>query len=328
MATIQAAILGFGTVGQGIYQILNERKVHLKQSLGLDIEVKAILIRDPVKNRLATPGVLVTDSFQEIEAIPGIQVVFEAIIGEQPAFDYLSKAIQKGRHVITANKVMYAKYGMQLENLARIHGVQVGYEATTAAGVPIIKTLKNLLQVNQVYRIQGILNGTSNYVLTQMRLQKSLLQDVVQEAQILGYAEADPYNDVSGQDAFRKLMILSALAFGKQPNWDEVEIQGIDEITREQVASATREGLRFKHVAEICQEADGTLQAFVGLKLVGQEHPLYAIEGVDNAITLDTNYIGTLTLTGPGAGKFPTASVMVEDYADIIKKGNQILVNS
>lgn len=328
MATIQAVILGFGTVGQGIYQILNERKSQLKQSLGLDIEVKAILIRDLTKSRIETPGVLVTDSFQEIEAIPGIQVVFEAIVGEQPAFDYLRRAIQKGSHVITANKVMYAKYGMQLEELARIHGVQVGYEATTAAGVPIIKTLKNLVQVNQVQRIQGILNGTSNYVLTQMRLQKSLLEDAVQEAQVLGYAEADPYNDVSGQDAFRKLMILSTLAFGKQPDWDEVEIQGIDELTQEQVASATREGLRFKHVADISQEVDGSLHAFVGLKLVGQEHSLYAIEGVDNAITLDTNYIGTLTLTGPGAGKFPTASVMVEDYADIIKKHAQFLITS
>lgn len=328
MSTIQAVILGFGTVGQGIYQILTERKVQLQESLGVDIEIKAILIRDPEKSREISPDIVITDSFQDIVSIPGIQLVFEAIVGEQPAFDYLSRLIQKGCHVITANKVMYAKYGVQLEGLARIHGVKVGYEATTAAGIPIIKTLKSLVQVNQVKRIQGILNGTSNYVLTQMRLQKSLLKDALQEAQVLGYAEADPYNDISGQDAFRKLMILSTLAFGKQPDWNDVVIKGIEKITREQVKNATKEGLRFKHIAEIYQELDGTLQAFVGLKLVGQEHPLYAIEGVDNAITLETNYIGTLTLTGPGAGKFPTASVMVEDYADIIRKETHILVNN
>lgn len=326
MATIQAAILGFGTVGQGIYQILNEKKVHLKQSLGFDIEVKAILIRDLAKSRMATPGVLVTDSFKEIEAISGIQVVFEAIVGEEPAFDYLSTAIQKGCHVITANKVMFSKYGLQLERLANAKGVHVGYEATTAAGVPIIKTLKNLLQVNQVHKIQGILNGTSNYMLTQMRIQQCLFSKALQEAKLLGYAEADPYNDISGQDAFRKLMILSNLAFGKQPEWDEVEVEGITNISLEDVQKASKEGMRFKHIAEISQEADGALHAYVGLKLVGQEHSLYAIEGVDNAISIDTNYIGTLTLSGPGAGKFPTASVMIEDYADIIRKHTEFLV--
>ncbi|MET0785558.1 MAG: homoserine dehydrogenase [Paenisporosarcina sp.] len=326
MATIQAAILGFGTVGQGIYQILNEKKVHLKKSLGFDIEVKAILIRDLAKSRMATPGVLVTDNFQEIEAISGIQVVFEAIVGEEPAFDYLSRAIQKGCHVITANKVMFSKYGLQLEEQAKVKGVHVGYEATTAAGVPIIKTLKNLLQVNQVHKIQGILNGTSNYMLTQMRIQQCPFLDALQEAQLLGYAEADPYNDISGQDAFKKLMILSTLAFGKQPEWNDVEVEGITNITLEEVQKASGKGMRFKHVAEISQEADGAMHAFVGLKLVGQEHPLYAIEGVDNAISIDTNYIGTLTLSGPGAGKFPTASVMVEDYADIIRKHTEFLV--
>lgn len=328
MATIQAVILGFGTVGQGIYQILTERKTQLKESLGVDIEIKAILIRDSEKSRKIPSDVLITDSYEDIESLSGVQLVFEAIVGEQPAFEYLSRAIQKGCHVITANKVMYAKYGVQLEHLAQIHGVKVGYEATTAAGIPIIKTLKNLLQVNQVQRIQGILNGTSNYVLTQMRLQKYQLENAVQEAQVLGYAEADPYNDISGQDAFRKLMILSTLAFGKQPDWKDVVVTGIDSISSEQVENATKSGLRFKHIAEIYQEEDGTLHAIVDLKLVGQEHPLYAIEGVDNAITLHTNYIGTLTLTGPGAGKFPTASVMIEDYADIIKKQVQLLVTS
>lgn len=326
MATIQAAILGFGTVGQGIYQILNEKKDQLKESLGLDIDIKAILIRDKTKSRLAAPGVLFTDNFDEIEAIPELQIVFEAIVGEDPAYDYLCKAIQKGCHVITANKVMFSKRGLELQELANRQGVHVGYEATTAGGVPIISTLKNILLVNQVQRIQGILNGTSNYILTQMRVQESWFQDALEEAKLLGYAEADPFNDISGQDAFRKLMILSNLAFGKQPKWDDVSIEGIADITLEQVLAAAREGLRFRHVAEIVEKVDGSLHASVGPRLVGPEHPLYAIEGVNNAIALETDYMGTLTLVGPGAGKFPTASAMVKDYAEIIGKQTQILV--
>lgn len=326
MSSIKAAILGFGTVGQGIYQILQERKEQLKQSLGVDVVIEAILIRDASKSRIATPGVLVTDSFEEIEAIPDIQIVFEAIVGEEPAYDYLCRAIQKGCHVITANKVMFSKFGLDLQERATKQGVHIGYEATTAGGIPIIKTLKNLLQVNQVSRIQGILNGTSNYILTQMRTQESWFQEALGEAQLLGYAESDPFNDISGQDAFRKLMILSSLAFGKQLSWEDVHIEGIADITLEQVLGAKREGLRFRQVAEVCQEADGLLQASVGLKLVGPEHPLYAIEGVNNAIVLDTNYIGTITLVGPGAGKYPTAGVMVEDYAEIIGKRNRFLV--
>ena len=320
MAKIKAAILGFGTVGQGIYHIVNEKREDLKKSLGLDIEICAILINNLAKERPETPGVLVTDDFEDIENIPGLQVVFEAIVNEEPAYSYLCRAIDKGCHVITANKVMFSKYSIPLQERANSRGVFVGYEATTAGGVPIIKTLKNLLQVNSVKKIQGILNGTSNYILTQMRLEDSPFEAALKEAQLLGYAEADPYNDVSGQDAFRKLMILSALAFGKQPDWDDVRVVGIDEITLEDVKKAKDQGLRYRHVAEIEQDENGELYASVGPQLVGPDHPLYAIEGVNNAVSLDTNYIGTLTLVGPGAGMYPTASVMVEDYAEIIGK--------
>lgn len=326
MSAIKAAILGFGTVGQGIYQIINEKSAQLKESLGYELVIEAVLIRDATKSRIATPGVLVTDSFEEIEAIPDIQVVFEAIVGEEPAYDYLCRSIQKGCHVITANKVLFAKFGTDLQERAKNQGVHIGYEATTAGGIPIIKTLKNLLQVNRVSRIQGIINGTSNYILTQMRTQESWFQDALKEAQLLGYAESDPFNDISGQDAFRKLMILSSLAFGRQPSWEDVSIEGIMDITIEQVQAATGAGLRFRHVAEISQETDGSLHASVGLRLVGPEHPLYAIDGVNNAIALETEYIGTLTLVGPGAGKLPTASVMVEDYAEIMANRSPLLV--
>jgi homoserine dehydrogenase len=170
------------------------------------------------------------------------------------------------------------------------------------------------------------LNGTTNFILTQMRLRDSSFQDSLQEAQLLGYAEADPVNDISGQDAFHKLMILSALAFGKQPNWDDVKIEGISDIPPHQVQEAINNGQIFRHIAEISRNPDGTLHASVKLKLIEYEHPLYAIEGVNNAIVIDTNYIGALTLVGPGAGKFPTAGVMVEDYAEIMGNQSRVLV--
>lgn len=320
MATIKAAILGFGTVGQGIYHILNEKREELKNKLGIELEVAKILVTDASRERVPGTAHLMTTSMDDVLAEPGMQVVFEAIVNEEPAYSYLKRAVEHKCHVITANKVMFAKRGLELQDLAKANGVFVGYEATTAGGVPVIKTMKNILLVNDVSRIQGVLNGTCNYILTKMRAQGWSFETALKEAQSLGYAEADPFNDVSGQDAFKKLMILSALAFGEQPDWANVEVIGIDSISAEQVREACENGLRYRHVAEVEKLADGKIIAKVGPQLVDKEHPLYPVDDVFNAVALETNYIGTLTLVGPGAGMYPTASVMVEDYAEIIGK--------
>lgn len=320
MATIKAAILGFGTVGQGIYHILNEKREDLKNKLGIELEVAKILVTDTSRERVPGTKHLLTDSMEDVLSVKGLQVVFEAIVNEEPAFSYLKSAVENKCHVITANKVMFAKRGQELQELAKKNGVFVGFEATTAGGVPVIKTMKNILLVNDVKRIQGILNGTTNYILTKMRAEGWSFEEALKEAQRLGYAEADPYNDISGQDAFKKLMILSDLAFGQQPDWAEVEVIGIDTITAEQVKEAKEKGLRYRHVAEVERLEDGSIVAKIAPLLVDKEHPLYPIDDVFNAVALDTNYIGTLTLVGPGAGMYPTASVMVEDYAEIIGK--------
>lgn len=320
MATIKAAILGFGTVGQGIYHILNEKREDLKNKLGIELEVAKILVTDTSRERVPGTKHLLTDSMEDVLSVKGLQVVFEAIVNEEPAFSYLKSAVENKCHVITANKVMFAKRGQELQELAKKNGVFVGFEATTAGGVPVIKTMKNILLVNDVKRIQGILNGTTNYILTKMRAEGWSFEEALKEAQRLGYAEADPYNDISGQDAFKKLMILSDLAFGQQPDWAEVEVIGIDTITAEQVKEAKEKGLRYRHVAEVERLEDGSIIAKIAPLLVDKEHPLYPIDDVFNAVALDTNYIGTLTLVGPGAGMYPTASVMVEDYAEIIGK--------
>ena len=325
METIKVAILGFGTVGQGIYHIINEKKHQLKEQLGLEVEVAKILVTNTERERVAGTKHLLTNDINEVLSVPGLQVVFEAIVNEEPAYSYLKAAVQKKCHVVTANKVMFAERGEELQLLAKQNGVSVGFEASVAGGVPIIKTLKNILLVNEVKSIQGILNGTTNYILTKMRTEKQSFEKALQDAQQLGYAEADPYNDVSGQDAFKKLMILSSLAFGKQPNWSEVEVTGIDTITLEMVEEASKQNLCYRHVAEIIKNEDGKIIGKVTPLLVDKDHPLFQVDDIYNAVTIDTNYIGTLTIIGPGAGMYPTASVMVEDYVEIALRKKSVV---
>lgn len=327
MTSVKVAILGFGTVGEGIYNIIEEKREQFKEQLGVDLEVAKILVRDASQQRKGVKQSLLTESIEDVLATPELDVVFEAIVGEEPAYSYLDAAIEKRVNVVTANKVMFAKFGHALQQKAKKFGVQVGFEATTAGGVPVIKTMQNILRVNDVKSVQGILNGTSNYILTQMRTEGISFDVALKNAQQLGYAEADPYNDVSGQDAFKKLMILSSLSFGKQPNWDGVEVVGISDITLQQVQEAAVKGERYRHIAQVALNEDGKIVAKIGPQLVDAAHPLYSIDGVDNAVSLDTNYIGKLTLVGPGAGMYPTASVMVEDYADMrVKKAALVTV--
>jgi len=318
MTVIKAALLGFGTVGKGVYDAVQTHRQELKTLLGAEVEIAGVLIKDVKKERNIEKHVLVTDCFDDILQIPGLDVVFEAIVGEEPGFSYLQRAMEQGCDVVTANKVMFAKHGAQLLDIAREYGVKVGYEATVAGGVPIIRTIAQQLQVNKIGRIQAILNGTSNYILTEMRKRDSEFQEVLQQAQELGYAEADPANDVEGNDAFCKLMILSQLAFGSQPEWKNVQVEGISRITLEQVQAAKEKGLRYKHVAEAIKEGD-EIRASVRPVLTSANHPLYSIEGVDNAIVIESSLAGTVTVQGPGAGSGPTASAMLEDMAHIFQ---------
>lgn len=328
MPTIKVAILGFGTVGEGVYRILNEKKKEIKAQTGYTVDVVSILVRDISKERIPTPGVEITDDITDVFAKPQIDLIFEAIVGREPTFTYLTEAIDKGYDVITANKAMFATHGPALLKQAEAKGVQIGFEATTAGGVPIIQTVKNLLTGDRVHRIQGVLNGTSNFILTKMRQDGVPFEVALQEAQELGYAEADPTDDVSGKDAFRKLMILSNLAFGKQPDWETINIEGIDKILAEDVVNAEQKELRYRHIADIVLDEKGGLSGSVGPVLVDSNHPLYGVVGVDNAIIVETEYLGALTLIGPGAGMYPTASAMISDYLYIVGTRSQELITS
>ncbi len=318
MSVIQVAILGFGTVGEGVYKTIQSHQQELSTILGKKVEVAAVLIRNKNKVRNIGEGILVTTDFDEILRLPQLDVVMEAIVEQEPSFTYLKKAIAKGCHIITANKEMFAHHGRELLEIAAKHDVSVGFEATVAGGIPIIQTLRQLFHVNQIQKIQGILNGTSNFILTEMREKKQSFTDALKQAQLNGFAEADPTNDVEGIDTFYKLMILSKMAFGQEPKWNEVELNGITKITSEWINLASNLGLRFKHLAAVSQNG-GQVTASVKPILVAKNHPFYSIEGVQNAVNIVADIVGSITLQGPGAGMFPTASAMLEDLIYVLK---------
>lgn len=312
MTVVKVAILGFGTVGEGVYRTIQSHAEELETALGKKVEVAAVLIKNKQRERNIHKGVLVTTDFEEILRLPELDIVIEAIVNKEPTFTFLQKAIERGCHIITANKEMFAHHGKQLIELAEQNEVSVGFEATVAGGIPVIQTLRQLLKINRVQQIQGILNGTSNFILTEMREKKWSFAEALLQAQKNGYAEADPTNDVEGFDAFYKTMILSRIAFGEEPKWQEVEREGISSITSELIEAAEKLGLRFKHIASISKEGSqiiGTVKPV----LVGNENPFFHVEGVENAVSVHSDIVGRITLQGPGAGMFPTASAVIED---------------
>ncbi|MFJ5624138.1 homoserine dehydrogenase [Peribacillus loiseleuriae] len=318
MSALHIALLGYGTVGKGIYKTIQTHQEKLKSIFGKDVKVVAILVKNIEKHHAPDPDVLLTDDFKKIVTLEKLDVVIDAIVGQDPSFTYLQQAMNRGCHVITANKEMFAYHGTQLKQLAKERGVTLGFEATVAGGIPIIQTLRQLLNVNNIQKVQGILNGTSNFILTKMREDGCPFETALKLAQEKGYAEADPTNDVEGYDAFYKAVILSELAFGEIPNWEESIRQGINSITPEQIALISAYGYRFKHVASMEKTAKGIICS-VKPVLVNETHPFYQIEGVQNAVSIDGDIVGNISLQGPGAGMLPTASAIIEDLVYINK---------
>ncbi|WP_099159309.1 homoserine dehydrogenase [Virgibacillus ndiopensis] len=323
MKKLSVAILGFGTVGQGVRDVIYHHQERLKNIVGVPVEISTILIKNPEIHQNNSDHIRFTTDFKTILSDPTIDIVFEAIVGKEPAFSYLKQCIEANKHVITANKEMFQEHGQKLKKLAAEYNVGIGFDATTAGGIPIIQTIQQLLHVNKITKVQAILNGTSNYVLTKMREKGSTFDDALQKAQSLGYAEADPTNDIEGYDAFYKLKILSELLFDEQPVWENVKRIGISRVSKQTIEKEAASGKRIKHIAEIAL-FDGTIAASIEPRAIPTNHPLYAIEGVNNAIYMETDILGNLTLTGPGAGAYPTASAMVEDLCHIMKQPYEI----
>lgn len=311
--TINVALLGFGTVGQGVYDTIRTHQEALYQALGDEVRVVEILIKNVDKVRRIHQGVHVTTRFQEVFSNHRIDVVIEAIVGCEPTFDYLMKTLEKGIPVVTANKELMAKKGALLKNIAKENQTTLDFEASVAGGIPILRVINDCLRINQIEKVEAILNGTSNYILTSMREDDLLFETALANAQKLGYAEADPANDILGWDAFYKTMILSDLVFGQQPDWHDAYRVGIEAVTKEEIQHALNSGEKIKLIASLSRGADNHIHAGVKPTRIGRDHPLYGIEGVDNAIRIKTDLTNDLVLSGPGAGALPTASAILGD---------------
>lgn len=313
MKKVGLALLGVGTVGSGVLKVLESNGEMIKTREGLCIEVKKILVRDIGKQRAVSvdPGVL-TDNMDAILNDPEIDIIAEFMGGEMPAFTYIQKALKAGKSVVTANKEVIAKHWDELEAEAASSGAGLYFEASVAGGIPIIKSVGRSLQANNILKFMGIINGTTNYILTKMSEAGRDFQDVLKEAQALGYAEPDPSADVEGFDASYKLSILSTICFRNRVTLNDIYCEGITHITSEDIEYARQLGYGIKLLA-IAKKHGNAIEARVHPTFIPLSHPLYAVRDVYNAIYLEGDIVGNLMFYGRGAGDLPTASAIVSD---------------
>ena len=306
-------LLGLGTVGSGVYRILTERGKTLTQRAGVDVEVKGILVRNPAAGRRVTvEGGLLTTDPERILNNPDISIVVEVLGGEEPARTYIERALRAGKTVATANKEVIAKHGVELLGLAREQKVDLLFEASVAGGIPLLRPLQESVAGEDVEAVYGIVNGTTNYMLTAMDKEGLDFAEVLAAAQRKGYAEADPTADIAGHDAARKLAILASIAFNTQVPIDKVYCSGIEEITAADIAGARELGYVIKLLA-IARRVEEGIEVRVHPALLPQGHPLSTVDGVYNAVMVQGWAVGTLMFYGAGAGQMPTGSAVVGD---------------
>ena len=319
MTPVRIGVLGLGTVGGGTVNVLRRNGEEIARRAGRDIQVTRGAARSLDRRRICDTGAiaLTTDPF-EIVRDPDIEVVVELIGGSDPARRLVLEAIERGKHVVTANKALIAMHGNEIFESAHEQGVMVAFEAAVAGGIPIIKALREGLAGNRIEWLAGIINGTSNFILTEMRDRGSAFADVLREAQRLGYAEADPTFDVEGVDAAHKLSILAAIAFGTPLAFESVHAEGITKITLEDVGYAEQLGYRIKHLG-IARRTDAGAELRVHLTLVPERELIANVNGVMNAVLVKGDAVGRTLYNGPGAGAEPTASAVVADLVDVVR---------
>ncbi len=314
---VPVALLGYGTVGAAVHRLLEESADEIERSTGHRLRVARALVRDTAKQRgfSPDPGVL-TDDFAAIRDDPSIQVVAEVMGGVDPAGGYVLELLRSGRPVVTANKQLVARRGVDLFEAATAGGVQLRFEASVCAAIPVIKVLRESLVVTNVHRVLGIVNGTTNFILSAMEGGRSYA-DALAEAQRLGFAEADPTEDVGGLDAAAKTAILATVAFGSRVPLDWVDVEGIEGVTLDHVAAARALEMHVKLIGRATLVGD-RVDVRVGPAFVDRHHPLAAVEGAFNAVMLQGDAIREITLEGPGAGGIETASAVVADMVSIV----------
>ena len=321
---MKIAVLGYGTVGSGVVEVLERNQKLISLRAGKPVEVKYVLdLRDfpgqPIQEKIV-------HDYDVILKDEEVEIVVEVMGGVEPANTFVKKALLAGKSVVTSNKALVAKCGADLLKTARSKQVNFLFEASVGGGIPILRALGSSLTGDEIEAITGILNGTTNYMMTKMFYEGADYEDVLKEAQASGYAEADPTADVEGYDACRKIAILTSIISGKMVDFEEIYTEGISKITVEDMRYARALGMTIKLLAE-CKKINGKWYAFVAPYLLGQDHPLSSVHDVFNAVCVRGNMLGDAMFYGSGAGKLPTASAVVADIVAEVKNPHTDIMN-
>lgn len=317
------AVLGYGTVGSGVVEVINTNQMIIDKKANEHIDIKYVLdLRDFPNDSIQQK---ITHNFDDILNDSSIEVVVEVMGGLEPAYTFVKKALLSKKSVVTSNKELVAKYGYELIKVAQDNSVNFLYEASVGGGIPIIRPLNQALTADEIIEIEGILNGTTNFILTKMFEDGSEFEDVLKQAQENGYAERNPSADVEGYDAVRKIAILSSLAFGLHVDYEDIDTKGITNITKEDMTYVKYMDKQIKLIASSKKIGDNIF-ARVSPKIIGNQNPLSTVNDVFNAVVVKGNMVGTLMFYGKGAGKLPTASAVVADVVDAVKHKNTNII--
>lgn len=326
MEKILIGLLGYGTVGQGVAKIIQDKRDLLKELTGIDFEIKKVLVNNIDKEReVKLPAQLFTTNAKDVIDDPEIDIIVEVISAIEPARDMIVRAMENGKSVVSANKAVISKYFEEFSQLAEKNDVHFLYEASVAGGIPVIKPLEDIVMQNEVSRVRGILNGTCNYILSKMSENKQGYAEVLQEAKRLGYAEADPSADVNGDDTLRKLRILSTIAFSQKVSEEDIILEGISKITSEDIENLAKFNKTIKLIADAWIE-DDEIMAVVQPVAVDKGTYFASVNDAYNSVTINGDMVGELKFYGSGAGMLATGNAVMNDVIDIalnrqVKKG-------
>ncbi|WP_438434370.1 homoserine dehydrogenase [Gorillibacterium sp. sgz500922] len=319
MKPIKVGLLGLGTVGTGVVRIVEGHQEDLVRQIGTGVEISRILVNDVTKNRtIAIRPEQLTENVEDILTDPEIDVIVEVMGGLDPTKDYVMRALANGKHIVTANKDLMALCGTEILAQAQAYKRDILYEASVAGGIPIIRTLTEGFSSDRILKIMGIVNGTTNYILSKMSREGAVYAEALREAQELGYAEADPTSDVEGLDAARKMTILSRLGFHVNVELADVSVRGISRVTREDIAYGKTLGYEVKLLG-IAERTEEGVSVSVEPTMVRLSHPLASVSGVFNAVYVFGESVGETMFYGPGAGELPTATSIVADLVAVAK---------
>ena len=315
---IKVALLGAGTVGGGVYKLVERRAAEMPDKVGAELKITKVLVKNLQKKREGIPSEVLTDDWEDIIHDPEISIVIELMGGVEPARTYILQALEAGKNVVTANKDLLAEHGQELMEAAERNHCDLCFEAAVGGGIPIIRPLKECLAGNEITEVMGIVNGTTNYILTKMTQEGWDFDDALKEAQRLGFAEADPTADVEGLDAGRKMAILASIAFHSRVTFKDVDVKGITKITAKDIQYAKEFGYTLKLLG-VARNEEGKMEVGVSPMMIPSTHPLANVNDSFNAVFVHGDAVDDAMFQGRGAGEFPTASAVVGDLISVAR---------